>query len=440
MANVLLSFLGTNKYLQCNYYYNDKKIENVHYVQEAIVKIFCSKWGKGDSIIIFVTDEAYKANWIKGTSYENKEINGLEKVLYEFAYDKSIEVKAVPISGGKSDREIWGIFDAVINSVNLGDEITVDITHAFRAIPMLAVVMINYLQMVKNVSFKGLYYGAIESLGMIQDIAKKDIKDRNAPIIDLNSFIYLMQFSNSVYNFMQYGDANELSTLALDTVKPILKEKQGKDEISQKIRQIAEHLKAITKNFAYCRGKDIIKFNYAKLYQDIQDLKGAFDGELLPLKPFQPLLDNMLHKLEPFKEYDDVINAKKGIVAAQWCLEHNLIQQSITILQESLITLICMKHKMDYENLKKRELIAKALNTINFEKRGKSISDASQNKELEPLLSDQFVLSLDETYNALTQIRNDINHANFRKDNKKPEDIYREINDILNKVREIVKS
>jgi len=95
---------------------------------------------------------------------------------------------------------------------------------------------------------------------------------------------------------------------------------------------------------------------------------------------------------------------------------------------------------MDYENLKKRELIAKALNTINFEKRGKSISDASQNKELEPLLSDQFVLSLDETYNALTQIRNDINHANFRKDNKKPEDIYREINDILNKVREIVKS
>lgn len=438
MAKVMLSFLGTNKYLECNYEYNNVVIKNVHYVQEAIAKLFCNEWGKGDSIIVFVTEEAYKTNWVTGTSYENKTIDGLEKVLHVFAQYKNVTVKHVPISSGQNEEEIWSIFDAVINSVNQDDEIIIDVTHAFRAIPMLAVVMINYLQLVKNVSFIGLYYGAIESLGRIQDIALRDVKERNAPIIDLGSFVYLLQFSNGVYNFIQYGDASEISKYALNTVKPILKESQGKDEISQKIRQIAESLKTITQNFAYCRGKDIIKFNYAKLYQDIQKLKEYFDGKVLPLKPLQPLLDNILQKLDLFKDFDDVINAKKGIVAAQWCLQHNLIQQSITILQESLITLVCMKFKMDYENLKCRELVGKAFYEINFQKGGKS-QNKSESKEFGPLLSDPLILSLSDTYNKLTQIRNDINHANFRKNTKKSEDIYKEIQEILIEVLAIVK-
>lgn len=438
MAKVMLSFLGTNKYLECNYEYNDVVIKNVHYVQEAIAKLFCNEWGNGDSIIVFVTEEAYKTNWVTGTSYENKTIDGLEKVLHVFVKDKNVTVKHVPISGGQNEGEIWSIFDAVINSVNHDDEIIIDVTHAFRAIPMLAVVMINYLQMVKNVSFIGLYYGAIESLGRIQDIALKNINERNAPIIDLSSFVYLLQFSNGVYNFIEYGDAKEISKYALNIVKPILKETQGKDEISQKIKQIAEGLKIITQNFAYCRGKDIIKFNYKKLYHDIQKLKEHFNGKVLPLKPLQPLLDNILQKLDLFKEFDDVINAKKGIVAAHWCLQHNLIQQSITILQESLITLLCIKFKLDYENLNCRELVGSAFHEINSQKRGKVINK-SESKEIEPLLSDPLIQSLSDTYNKLSQIRNDINHANFRKDTKKSEDIYKEIQEILGKVLAIIK-
>ncbi|MEW6525960.1 MAG: TIGR02221 family CRISPR-associated protein [Spirochaetota bacterium] len=437
MAKVMLSFLGTNKYLKCNYEYNNVVIKNVYYVQEAIAKLFCNEWGKGDSIIVFVTQEAYKTNWVTGTSYDNKKIDGLEKVLQIFAQEKNVTVKYVTIYGGRNEDEIWSIFDAVINSVNQGDEIIIDVTHAFRAIPMFAVVVINYLQMVKNVSFIGLYYGAIESLGRLQDIALKNIEERNAPIIDLSSFVYLLQFSNGVYNFIQYGDANEISKYALNTVKPILKETQGKDEISQKIRHIAESLKTITQNFAYCRGKDIIKYNFAKLYRDIQELKEHFNGKVLSLKPLQPLLDNILQKLDLFKEFDDVINAKKGIVASWWCLQHNLIQQSITILQESLITLVCIKFRLDYENLKYRELVGSAFYKINSQKRGKVVHK-DENKEIEPLLSDPLILLLSDIYNQLTQIRNDINHANFRKDIKKCEDIYKEIWEVLEKVLSII--
>ncbi len=317
--------------------------------RKLLLRCFVQTGVNDDEFVLFVTDEAYNKNWIAGRSYEGEDIGGLKALLNRFVQGKGITIKPVKISNAQNENDIWSIFEAVVDSVNDGDEIIVDITHAFRSIPMLAVVMINYLQVVRNVSFKGLYYGAIESLGRIQDIAKKDKKDRNAPIIDLSSFIYLLQFSNAVNNFMKYGDARELSMIALNEVDPILKQSQGKDELAKRIKGVSNQLKSMTQNFAYCRGKDIINFDYANLYNTIITLIESFNSSLLTLKPLQPLLHKLLQKLDSFKDYDNIINPKKGILAAQWCLEHNLIQQSITILQESIITLVCYRHKLDYK-------------------------------------------------------------------------------------------
>ncbi|HOJ29923.1 MAG TPA: TIGR02221 family CRISPR-associated protein [Spirochaetota bacterium] len=444
MAKALLSFLGTNKYIKCNYRYHDTVIYGVHYVQEAIAKIFCNEWSQGDSIIIFVTKEAEEENWEIGKDPENGEIEGLKSVLKKFADNKKIEVRHVPIPGGQNDSEIWGIFDAVINSVEKGSEIIVDVTHAFRAIPMLAVVMINYLHMVKNVTFNGLYYGAVESLGKIEDIKKMPVSERTAPIIDLSSFIYLLQFSNAVNNFMQYGDAEEIHTFTLNAVTPVLRETSGQHDISRRIRRVADDLRKMTQNFAYCRGKDIIKFNYARLYSEIKELKESFgqDQQLLPLKPLQPLLDNILKKIEIFKDYGKEENAVKGILAAQWCLEHNLIQQSITILQESIITLICMRHNLKYSKKDDRELIASAFYKVIDQKNPKTKKDGRKEKseegKIQALLVDQMIHSLGKTYHKLSQLRNDINHANFREDEKEPEDIYNEIIEIHKKVMDEV--
>lgn len=298
--------------------------------------------------------------------------------------------------------------------------------------------------MVKNVTFNGLYYGAVESLGKIKDIKKMPVSERTAPIIDLSSFIYLLQFSNAVNSFMQYGDAEEIHTFTLNTVTPVLRETSGQHEISRKIRRVANDLRKMTQNFAYCRGKDIIKFNYARLYSEIQELKESFgqDQQLLPLTPLQPLLDNILKKIEIFKDYGKEEDAVKGILAAQWCLEHNLIQQSITILQESIITLICMRHNLKYSKKDDRELIASAFYKVIDQKNPKTKKDDGKEKseegKIQALLNDQMIHSLGKTYHKLSQLRNDINHANFREDEKEPEDIYNEIIEIHKKVMDEV--
>ena len=46
---ILLSFLGTNNYLGCNYYLEgrpDQKISNVKYVQQALVQLFCKDFSE----------------------------------------------------------------------------------------------------------------------------------------------------------------------------------------------------------------------------------------------------------------------------------------------------------------------------------------------------------------------------------------------------------
>jgi CRISPR-associated DxTHG motif protein len=46
-------------------------------------------------------------------------------------------VEWVDIPEGRSEQELWEIFDRVASAVDEGDTILLDITHAFRSIPMI---------------------------------------------------------------------------------------------------------------------------------------------------------------------------------------------------------------------------------------------------------------------------------------------------------------
>ena len=106
-----------------------------------------------------------------GDGHENHETKerlprtGLEKCLSEIKLP--CPVTRVEIPEGKSEAEIWEIFNIVFGSLEREDEVVFDITHAFRSIPMLAIVILNYAKMMKKVTLSGIYYGAFEVLGNI---------------------------------------------------------------------------------------------------------------------------------------------------------------------------------------------------------------------------------------------------------------------------------
>ena len=107
---------------------------------------------------------------------ERDTYTGLKKVLEKNKFP--FEVKDIKIPNGDYEEEIWEIFESVYNVLKDGDEVYFDITHAFRSIPMLVMVLINYAKFLKNIKVKSITYGNWEA---------RD-SENFAPIMDLITF------------------------------------------------------------------------------------------------------------------------------------------------------------------------------------------------------------------------------------------------------------
>ena len=236
--------------------------------------------------------------------------------------------RSVPIPDGHSEEEIWQIFETVYGVLKDGDEVFFDITHAFRSIPMLAIVILNYARVLKKIRLLGIHYGAFEALGPAWEVVKMPVDARRAPVLDLTPLNRLMEWTFAVDRFLEAGDAKEVSRLARDTVSPILKKSRGKDSKASAIRDVANALDFFTKNLYSCRGPKLVQAaEYLK--SELSKAKQAED-----IKPLVPLFEHIRRSVSQFRG-DSVHD---GVKAAKWCLDHNLIQQGYSILQETLIT------------------------------------------------------------------------------------------------------
>src|SRR5690606_14700714 len=98
--------------------------------------------------------EARRNNW------ENRRINssektleigkGLEYELKEAVPQLSQRTKTVDIMAGISINELWSIVSTLLNEIEDGDEVYVDITTGYRSIPLLSLLVINYARIIKN--------------------------------------------------------------------------------------------------------------------------------------------------------------------------------------------------------------------------------------------------------------------------------------------------
>ncbi len=273
MSKVLFAFLGTADYLPCNYLLNGREINNVRFVQEAIASLLCKDWTEEDRIVIFLTEDACSRNWTDNSQIDpNGKIlqrEGLKSRLESLNLKAEIHQKDVP--NGQSESEIWEIFDIVFNQINSDDEVIFDITHSFRSLPLLVTIILNYARILKKIKIRGMYYGAFESLGTLHDVKKIDIEDRNAPIFDLTSFIYLFNWTSAIDDFLTYGDAKDINLLTNEEMAAILKDTKGKDIGAQNLQKLGVQLNKFSELIQTSRGLSIIRnFDFNNLMELIK--------------------------------------------------------------------------------------------------------------------------------------------------------------------------
>jgi len=406
MARVYLSFLGTSNYQPCTYSFDDCNVENVRFIQIATMRLYCKDWNADDRGYIFVTDQAEKTNWQNDghKDWDTKEVipcMGLNDCIKKEKLNFTIE--RVEIKDGGNEDEIWEIFQDVFNCLQEGDEVIFDITHSFRSIPMLAIVVLNYAKVLKKIKLRGIYYGAYEAR-----------VDNVAPILDLTAFDELLVWSQAIDRFLDAGDAGLLAKLAVKNVNDFKKIIRRSDKAEDTIKKIAEELSAFTDIISTCRGLKIsskakeIKY-YLKHFEDIKNIR---------IKPFQPLIASIDKQMEPFGK-NAILD---GIQAAKWCLEHNLIQQGFTILQEIIISYFILKKGESIDSKLHRMIASKAINIMfyaieeqKWDPKTKKYAELTR-KYCDLCKSEK---ELVEKYAALSDFRNDLNHAGHR-DNPKP--------------------
>jgi len=487
---VFISFLGTTGYTVCNYYFDSVEDREMHvrHVQEAIVRHECKGWTENDRILIFLTAAAKANNWEDGKFGEHEEdsktippiIAGKEKwgLRHQLikaargigndedestAIDKKVFPESIitPVSldcEGFSEAEIWKIFSCINDNVQENDEIFFDFTSGFRSLPMLGIVLLTYLKNSKNITIGEIYYGAFEKMGTSQVVKKMPVNERNAPVLRLKSFSDIMDFSNAANVFVKFGNGRLLYEHITNWANENRK-KKIKSEFTKKIQTLGNTLKMLTDNLQTCRGGDIcyegnqvdggIFRQLAGWFNDYE-LNSFQEGEF---KALQPLLKNIQEKYEAFRTENSFEN---GLIAARWCFDNQMYQQSITFLQESLVTYYTEKVGLHPEIEEERAVVEFKLKSLIERK-----DDKSLDSEVSPMWIDRFesmnqrrkesfaksiesgrpvpeiVLakydydgqkgedikskineipeSVQHLYQKITELRNDMNHAGFLK-------------------------
>lgn len=464
---VLISFLGITEYAKCNYKFKEERIENVRFVTEAIAKIHCKDWEKEDSIMVFATQKAKEKNWTsidgKSDRYDIPYI-GLEERLEDLKF--KCQISPIDIMEGKSEEEIWNIFDTIFEKLKDDDEVIFDITLGFRSLPMLAITILNYSTVMKKIKIRGVYYGAY-------DAKKKDLSENKeyVPIFDLKAFAKLLDWTSGIESFIKYGDARAISLLAKDDINPVLKEESnikayGVEKQENAMVEFGEELENLTEAIHTCRGQVLTKtFDFDKL----NILLGQVDKRAI--KPLKPLIDKITKKVADFKN-DDIQN---GYNAVKWCIDHGLTQQGFTILQETIRRdmLIQGREDIDLSEKQVRDIFVetcvakdKAYATeyeLLTRVKGKvfklTVNDLLQNEDDRKRKLDEKLSNISKeeinkvekainyliqeknseilkTYTALSKARNDINHAGFNKETKSAKELRANLKEHYKKIKE----
>ncbi|MCB9282939.1 MAG: TIGR02221 family CRISPR-associated protein [Lewinellaceae bacterium] len=422
---IFLSFLGTNNYIHCNYFPEgkpDQTVGNVQYVQEALLKILAADLSEQDRCYFFLTDLARKCNWLNNGQFnpKDKKYNapniGLRQRVLEMKQQGLLKAKVLPkrIPEGFSTEEIWTIFEEVFSCLKKGDRIIVDITHAFRSLPMLGMVLISYAKALREIEVEAIFYGAFEKLGPAAEVRKLPVEQRNAPILNLISFSELQDWAAAAHDFVHFGNPqrwNVLTSSGLDKVAT-----GTIDPASKNLRQINRKMQRLAALINANRGRELHQFSFDDLNAELS----KFSARENLLKPLNAIIEVVGEKLAPFHDDDPL----RWLEQVNWCRKHQLWQQGITQLQEGFLTWLCDYFEerkiaepgfFKWDKTTPRNLLSGVLNVV-YRKLQEEEWGAGLKKSLiiaRRLTQFAVVREMATDFSSLGNIRNDINHSGY---------------------------
>lgn len=408
---VFISVLGTGFYGKCTYVKGEFASSETRFIQQATLEFLeAAKWKPTDTALFLLTEKAKTENWNQTITerknfrtLEMETYHGLQQVLANMQLPFSSTVLDIP--DGKDEEEMWDIFNILYNALEDEDELYFDLTHSFRYLPMLVLVLGNYSKFLKKVTVRHISYGNYEA---------RDIQTNQAPIVDLLPLTALQDWTFAAADYLENGKANRLSNLCKSSLRLVLTEEDNKNACL--LNEFADNLEKVIEERETCRGIAIIESNNTKaLRETLNNLTTIL------IDPLEPVIGKIKESLDEFDENENIMN---GFAAAQWCLTNGLYQQAVTILLEGIVTLICALEGLNWRLESDRMLVSSSLN-IKAQKIKeakwiiKTKNNTDEEKEvakntIKRIMDNIFVEVIYRKFKAISDLRNDFNHSGMR--------------------------
>lgn len=292
-----LTFLGLGKYDETTYIKHDDANQTCEtdLFPAAVAALY-----EPDQIIAFITK--------KVKVKKEDDLERLARIL-------SPRFCTNDIPDGNTTEELWEIFQTCAEAVDDNDEIILDITHAFRSIPLLVFIVAAYLRQVKHVKLKHIIYGAFEA---------RDEDANQTPIFDLTPFVELLDWMNAVNVFQRSGDAREIAKLNVP------------NNIEQALTNISA---ALLTNRSLEAQAAVSRFTRLDMTHPQSLLRQS--------APFQILTDELKESYQDLAVYQPRENPKQSLKAQyqqiKWYIENQHYLQAITLMREWLVSWECLK-------------------------------------------------------------------------------------------------
>jgi CRISPR-associated DxTHG motif protein len=341
----LITFLGITDYEEVEYRWHDLS-KPTKFVQEALVH-----WLKPEATCVLLTEKARARHW-----------NDLSQRLQGHT-----QIVEVDIPDGKSEEELWEIFEAISKAVQEGDEIVFDITHGFRSLPMIAMLTIAYLKQVKGVKVQHVVYGVYER------------DNPMAPILDLTPFADLLDWLAAAKMFITTGDSSELGRLIQEVQNDAYRNRGAYGEnLPRALKNFGIALEEVSNDLLLARVPNLP--NSVSNLIEKQKRASAEVSQWAP--PLRLLLDKIAAAYAPFQ--DDSLPTQATLI--RWYLDHNHIVQAMTLAREWVVS-------------------------YHLHKEGKDWRDPHEREWMEQLLRE--FLKLSPLWSKITGTRNDLAHCGF---------------------------
>lgn len=315
----VMAFLGATPYTRTTYQLDGYDAEE-RFSTAGIVSGLLQRGVSVRKVSVLLTEQAEEHNWLTALRVEPPEdAAGLQPRLAALSEaGGNFEINPVrQLPAGADAAELWRIFGTILEQVGPRDQLAVDVTSGFRALPILFAIALGVLTRLRQVRVAGVYYAPyVQGQELVR-------------VIDLAPMLELIDWAGGVQSLLATGDARPLATLMGESAGALLPD----------LVQYGEAL-AATADALSCAAMPEIPRRATQLqevHEQVVPIVRSLGDRLAPVEEVLELVQSEYAGLAaPSLAANPLERLRSQLQAAEMLFDHQQYMQGFTILRETL--------------------------------------------------------------------------------------------------------